>query len=435
MSANHQQMDASEYIAKVNELNRLKHGDGEALRRAEVQARDALARMKRDSLDTQQHISQQRQRMLQKLRYVENLTISTLNDAAVSAEQARQRVDQLKNDIKEVSRSIGEIMDSTKKAFATAVAMYEQAKTELSISQLDPNYARFAPDELMSINKHIELLEGKDLSGPAMQAEVQMIMTDIFHMDVIVSNKRVAFIQDQAEALKLAGELLAKADNVRKNNFEEVGNEHSRLMDIDFWTDGCFEEMEKEVRDILQSIIKGQNEAQYSHIQLQKDLSRLRELEKIEDMLVACSRAKMNLSYYRKEQGELIQEILETDHQYALISKGFVRGDEREAYILRMRRHTDDAQIEVIINPGEKDGESDVYFRVDSTTYMDSATMISVTEAIAKELEENGVDMKQYRACHPEQMPQFQPGDTLEISNQVRRYHSIIQRQPITIPT
>ena len=61
--------------------------------------------------------------------------------------------------------------------------------------------------------------------------------------------------------------------------------------------------------------------------------------------------------------------------------------------------------------------------------------MASVTEAIAKELEENGVNMKQYKACQPEQMPQFHPGDSLEISNQARLYHGITQRQPITLST
>lgn len=433
MSENHQQMEARVYLAKVNELDRLKNGDVEALRRAEAQARDALARMKRESESTQQRISQQRRQMLKKLRDVENLTISTLSDAAVSVEQSRLRVNQLHDEIVEVSKGISEIMESTKKAYASAVAMYEQAKTEMTVSELDPDYARFASNELLSINKRIELLAGKDLSGPAMQAEVQMIMTEIFHMDIIVSNKRIAFIQEQAEALKLAEVLLAKADNVRKNNYEEIGNDETRLMDMDFWTDGCFSELETELRTILQNIVQGQTNSHYSHTQLQKDLSRLHELGKIEDMLVATARAKMNLSYYRKEQGELIQEILETDHRYTLISKGFAKGDERDAYMLRMQRHTDSAQIEVIINPGEKDGEADVYFRVDSTTYMDSETMASITEAIAKELEENGVDMKQYRSCNPEQMPQFQLGDTLEISSQARMHHSIKERRPMTM--
>lgn len=435
MSANHQEMKAEIYLAKVKELEYLKHGDGEALRRAEMQARDALARMKRESENTQKQISQERRNILHKLRDAENLVINTLCDVAVSTEQAQQRVNQLQDDIKEVSKSISRIMDSAKETYATAEIMYEQVKAEMIASQLNPDYARFAQEELLAINKRIQLLADKDLSGPAMQAEIQMIMTDIFYMDVIVSNKRVIFIQDQAEALKLAEELLAKAKNVRNNNYEEVGKEETRLMDMDYWTDGCFTEMEIEVQSILQRIVKGQNNAHYSHIQLQKDLCRLRELEKVEDMLVVSARSKMNLSYYRKEQGELIQEILETDHRYTLIRKGFARDDEREAYILRMLRHTDGAQIEVIINPGDRDGESDVYFRVDSTTYMDSATMASVTEAIAKELEENGIDMKQYKACHPEQMPKFHPGDALEISNEARRYHSITERKPTTMST
>lgn len=433
MSENHTHMSSADFLAQVHELEQLKQGDGEALRRAEQQARDALARMQRESSKTQQNISRQRQRLQQKLQEVENKVIATLTDASVTAEQAQQRIGQLQASIKEVTQSISDIVESTKGTYANAATMYAQAKEEITASLLDPNYARFANDELQAINQRINLLSGKELSGAAIQAEVQMIMTDIYHMDIIVSNKRVAFIQDQAEALRLAETLLAKASNVRENNREEVGNKSSRLMDIDFWTDGCFREMEQEAKTIRQRVLDGQTDAEYSHQQLQKDLARLRELEKIEDLLVANARAKMNLSYYRQEQGQLIQDILETDHRYTLVSKGFAGGDEREAYILRMRHEKSGAQIEVIINPGEKDGEADVYFRVDSTTYMDSATMASITGAIAKDLEENGVDMKQYRACHPEQMPQYQPGDPLDISEQARKYHGIAQRQPMSI--
>lgn len=436
MSENHTLMKSSDFLAQVHELEQLKYGDGEALRRAEQQARDALARMKRESSETQQHISRQRQLLQQKLQEVENETIATLRDATISVEQARQRIGQLQASIKEVTRSISDIVESTKGTYANAATMYAQAKEEITASLLDPNYARFASNELQSINQRINLLSGKDLSGAAIQAEVQMIMTDIYLMDVIVSNKRVSFIQDQAEALRLAETLLAKARNVRENNREEVGNKNTRLMDIDFWTDGCFREMEQETAILRQHILAGQTDAGYSCEQQKKDVARLRELERIEDLLVADARAKMNLSYYRQEQGELIQEILETDHRYMLVAKGFAKGgDEREAYILRMRHEKSGAQIEVIINPGEKDGEADVYFRVDSTTYMDSATMASITEAIAKDLEENGVEMKQYRACHPEQMPQFQPSDTLDISSQARQYHGIRQRQPMAMPS
>ena len=155
MSANHQQMDAGVYLAKVNELDRLKNGDGEALRRAEAQARETLARMKRESGNTQQRISQQRLSLLQKLRNVENLTVSTLSDIEISTEQARLRVSQLQENVKEVSESICGIISSAQETYKTAIAMYEQARAELTASQLDPDYVRFAPDKLFTIEKQI----------------------------------------------------------------------------------------------------------------------------------------------------------------------------------------------------------------------------------------------------------------------------------------
>lgn len=439
MSANHQSMSSQEYLEKVEELQHLKHGDGEALREAEEQARKALDRMKKDTARVMQGISRQRSKLLTNLTNIENAAVQTLGDVAASAEQTQQRLNLLQGNIKEAFREVAALIASTNATYATAAELYQQAKAELTTCQLEVDYMRFAADDLQSIDQRIRLLQGQDLSGAAMQAAVQMIMADIYNMDIRVSSKRVAFIRDQAEALRTAEELLAKAKNVRENNHEELDNAESPLMDMDFWTDGCFGELENEVSAILQRVRSGQTDADYRQDQLTKDLNRLRELERIQDMLVATARAKINLSYYRRQQGDLIESILMNDHHYFTISKGFAKGgDEREAFILRMRRHTDGgegAQIEVIINPGEKDGEADVYFRVDSSTYMDSETMASITQAIADELQENGVDMRQYRACNPEQMPQFQPGDTLDISDEARRYHSIPQRQPMTMPT
>ncbi len=436
MSANHQQMKSSDFLAKTKELERLKNGDGEALRRAEKQARESLERMKKDSTTLLNSVSRERRRLLEKLNGIENDTIRTLNDITRSTEQTRAHVRQLQERIQEAAKDVADLEKAGRDAYTTAVEMYQHAKEELAAVRLDPDYLRFAGDEVAAIEERLERLGGKDLSGAAVQAQTQMIMTDIYHMDILVSGKRVAFIEKMADALQKSGELLAKARNVRENNLEELDNVSSRLMDIDFWTDGCFSIMEQELKEIQQRVRNGQTDAGYSQKQLDKDMARLQELERIEDMLVSSARAKINLSYYRKEQGELIQTILEDDHRYTLISKGFAKGgDEREAYILRMQRHSDGAQIEVIINPGQKDGEADVYFRVDSSTYMDSATMASITQAIADELKENGVDMSQYKSCHPEQMPQFRPGDSLDISEQARRFHGIPQRQPMAMPS
>lgn len=139
MSANHQQMPASEYLAKVEELDRLKHGDGEALRRAGKQAREALARMRQESVSTQQGISRQRQEMQKRLRDIENRIIDTLSGVAISAEKVQQRVNQLQDDIQEVGRNISEIMNSAKNNYSTAVAMYEQAKLEITAIKLNPD--------------------------------------------------------------------------------------------------------------------------------------------------------------------------------------------------------------------------------------------------------------------------------------------------------
>ncbi len=434
MSGNHQQMPSKKYLEKVERLQKLKHGDIEAMRQAENNAQKSLERMERRSLEMQKGISEARQKHLNKLYAIENRTIGVLNDVNKSAEEIHASIQDLQEHLKEATNDIEEALSALKQTSESTASMYMQAKNEFLLCQLDSNYMRFEPDEMNSIQIKLRNLENTELSGAAKQAQLETILNDIFLMDIQVSAKRMAFIKDDSEALRLAETLTTQAKNIRENNYEDIDNKSGRLLDIDFWTDGCFSVMEKEVEEIRKRLLDGQTDSHYTHKQLQKDLKRLRELEGIQDFLLNDARAKYNLSQHREAQGEFIEQILSDDHRYSLIDKGFAKKDEREAYIVRMYRHTDEAQIEVIINPGNKNGENDVYFRVDSTTYMDEKTMASITQAIADELHENGIEMSQYRGCQAEYLPQFKQGDSLDISSEARGFHGIGERKPLQMP-
>lgn len=434
MSANHQQMPSKIYLEKVERLQKLKHGDLEAMRQAEKNAQDILKRMERKSSEMQKSISEARQDHLNKLYEIENRTIGVLNDINKSTEETRASIQDFQEHLKKAVDVIDEALKEVKQTSESSAAMYIQTKKEFLLCQLDSNYMRFEPDEMNSTEIKLRNLENVELSDAAKQAQLEMILNDIFLMDIKVSDKRMAFIKDNAEALQLVESLSAQAKNIRKNNYEDIDNKSGKLLDIDFWTDGCFSVMEKEVEEIRQRLLDGQSDSHYSHKQLQKDLKRLRELERIQDFLINDARAKYNLSQHREAQGEFIEQILSDDHRFRLIDKGFAQKDEREAYLVRMYRHTDKAQIEVIINPGNKNGENDVYFRVDSTTYMDEKTMASITQAIADELHENGIEMSQYRGCQAEKLPQFKQGDSLDISTEARGFHGIEERKPLQIP-
>ena len=99
-----------------------------------------------------------------------------------------------------------------------------------------------------------------------------------------------------------------------------------------------------------------------------------------------------------------------------------------QSFILRMQRHTDNAEIEVIVSPTSRIGEYNLYFRLDTKTYSDESVIRSITEALANDFKEAGLKIDVNPHCCAERLEPFNIARPT-ISDAARHLHNIPEPQ------
>ena len=187
-------------------------------------------------------------------------------------------------------------------------------------------------------------------------------------------------------------------------------------------------DLELELKDLNQRVSEGYNDSSYSNEMLKSDLNRIIELEMAKDLIISEARIAYNQSKMREDQALAAMDILIEDHQFSLVGKGFEGNDRRESFILRMQRHTDNAEIEVIVSPTSRIGEYNLYFRLDTKTYSDESVIRSITEALANDFKEAGLKIDVNPYCCAERLEPFNIARPT-ISDAARLLHNIPEPQ------
>lgn len=425
MSANHTYMSAETYLALETEILKLQEGNGQELKKVEQKVSSQLQQMQRSGQATLNKLNQQRRANISQITQAMQGVRDAAADAQSDAAAAQRQLTQLNAAARNAQAQVDQLNEATKQAFATAAQLYQEMRNQFAATRLDVAYQRFASADQASIEALIKQADAQQAGSNALQMLAVSIMNDIHVMDIYVAQQRALFDADYLKATRLAGTILAQCKNVESDAKDDDG----KPLDISFWTDGRYALVKEEAAAIQQRLESSYEDPSYSFDDLKKDLARLEELHKIGKQLVAEGIEASRHSLNREAQGLECMNILQEDHHFSQVGAGFDMNDPREAYIVRMKRHTDGALIEVIVNQGKKPGEYEVYFRLDATTYQDQRVMDTINGAIAESFREAGVKMELFKNCSPEPMQNFIPGQQVTVSDVARRRHGIQHRQ------
>ena len=428
MSANHTYVSSEELFRDAEEMHRLSTGNIEEMRRAEAQARSEIEKMRNRGRRMLDSLGSERRKAVSRLQAEEERLMAEIDTVNDNAQSAADRANELKVAAVAALDSVNQMLDDLKNADKTAMELYQEARRQYAMTQSDTMYMRFAQDQMDSIRIRLDKMGISGVAEDAMQIMSMTVLTDIYHMDVEVARKKAEYNVMFAQAVELGNRLMACCRNLRAGNRADLEDETSELLDIDFWTDGRFSQMEAEIGQIMARLERSYDDPGYTAEVLRKDYARLDELMRMKDILAVASRKEYNKSQLRQVQALTCMDILEEFHHFSIVGHGFDMNDEREAYVVRMRRHTDNAEIEIIVNHGSRDEEFEVYFRVDSSTYHDEAVMADLRGQIQKDFQEAGISMVEYSGCTAEALEPFTPGKIC-ISQRARSYHGMTRRQ------
>lgn len=425
MSANHTRLDRDIYEANIKELIRL-----EECKNSDLAARSEIERMAkqmdRENQSLAERAGESRRKTIWKLQEIEQ-------EARRSFAQLDGRIVKDAGKVQELSRrtqvigwEMDRVISEARQKLGSAAAIMSQAKLDYQLSTEDPNYRKFGQDRLDDLAAQLKIIDKMEQSDASMQQVALRITGDIYALDVSVSNSKQQYELEQLEAQGLAAQLKNRMQSVREN--VHYGEKTTDLVDLDYWTDGKFKLLEEEIDRIVSGMEEKRYDPDYGIEELRADTRRLAEIDQIQLNLVQDALEKSNLSEAREEMAQVVTRILAEQYGYTdVIGNGFDMGDLRECYIVRLRRHTDGAQIEILINPGVLNGENVLYFRIDNATYLDQQVMDGINEEIENELRTYGIRIFDKQGCQPETLEEFNPTKPL-VSAQARTRHQIKSR-------
>lgn len=425
MSANHVRLDKQVYLANMAELVRLenKKGSCESARRM---IDKAASKLNSSNSMLAKDISDYRRSLLERLEGIEQESRRVFKIAEDKIAQDDEAVRELSHRVVSLQKAAQGVLnvEGAKKA---AILM-SQAKIDFAAIQNDPEYVKFGSDMIASIASKLDVIDRLEQSSSSLQMQAIRLTGEIYETDLTVSKRKIEYERLHLQALGLAEQISSEMDSLRKNTYYNPETK-DKLVDYDYWTDQRFGELEQEVKEIVDRIERGRCDPSYTTSTLKRDFERLRELNQIKDITAADAIETIALSDARREMAQIVSDIMCQEHRFSIVGEGFDGLDMREAYIIRMKRYIDDAEVEIIVSPNKEKGENDLYYRINNQCYTDEQTMNSVYERINKELyEEYGIESALRQKCHPEPMEPFNPARPC-ISEQTRRRHQIESRK------
>ena len=428
MSEHHTRIDTDQLLAEIEELEQLKTGNTQAVKQAERRVEESINQQRRNADNLQRALSKERAKNIQRAQAIVHLMKQNSSSAVRSANIVQNNMKQLNDAIIEASSSIEVLVQEAKERASSAEQLYLELTKDFMKTESFVQYRRFAADMKASIRERLSKLCNKEVSDSAMQLMTTSVIADIYQMDLLVTREQAVFDINWIEAKRILESTISQLESAKSENYEEIGNHQSELLDINYWTDGRFNDLELELKDLNQRVSEGYNDSSYSNEMLKSDLNRIIELEMAKDLIISEARIAYNQSKMREDQALAAMDSLIEDHQFSLVGKGFEGNDRRESFILRMQRHTDNAEIEVIVSPTSRIGEYNLYFRLDTKTYSDESVIRSITEALANDFKEAGLKIDVNPCCCAERLEPFNIARPT-ISDAARHLHNIPEPQ------
>ena len=425
MSSNHVRLDKQVYKANMEELIRLENKKG-SCESAKRTIDKAAAKLNSSNSILSKEISDYRKSLIEKLDSIERDSRRTFQIAGDKIARDEASVNHISERVAELQGDAQRILNN--EGAKKAAVLMSQAKIDFSSIQNDPDYIKFGSDKLAAIAASMETIDRLEQSSSSLQMQAIRLTGDIYDVDLTVSLRKMEYERLHLQALGLAEQILFEMKNLRENTYYNPELK-DKLVDFDYWTDQRFGELEKEVRDIADRIERGRSDPSFTSSSLRAELERLVELNQIKDIAAADAMETIALSDARMQMAQIVSDIMCQEHRFTIIGAGFDGLDMREAYIIRMKRNMDGAEVEIIVSPNKEKGENDLYYRINNQCYTDQDMMSSIYESINRELfEEFGIESALTQKCRPESLEPFNPARP-SISEETRRRHLIGSRK------
>ena len=291
----------------------------------------------------------------------------------------------------QINSIVEEVHNDKAKAAGTKQALRAAYNEQLSILQLK-EHEKYVPKELAAINARLSNIDS--LPDVAACAVLNTEFNNLLTIDADLEQSKLIYETKHLLTLKAAEEVLARMNENRNmvsltdgdGNVVKKENGEIAKIELDFWTEGEYGKLEKDLRSLVERVTNGLHNPNFTTEDLDKALQNIQNIDQQQNELVIESIKNGNASQVRAEMADAIIEHLE-GQRFQVIERGYENMDARNAYFIKLDDGT--SEIVVVVNP--ENSENNLVIRKTVDTDLSEPSLIQMNEDIDKVLQEAGL--------------------------------------------
>ena len=230
---------------------------------------------------------------------------------------------------------------------------------EKLVQDIDENYPhkRFTPGELNGIKNKLNDAQRALNNSNAQEASVYITdgLKELTKLREKILKSQMEYDITYNETMRSLTELLERIKDKDVPLKEDCPNRirTEELKKIDFWTDGKYSKLEKELNDV-KALLK-QNKDKMNIDKIQGEYKRVGELEAELNKILNTARNRLLASMQREDIANKIAEELADPNGFYTVDNGFESGDPKASYVIstRLNESPQSPEIIVVLEPKE----------------------------------------------------------------------------------
>lgn len=337
-----------------------------------------------------------------------NSRINETNDfVSRVVEQVNTNFERQQTLIDAVTNKVNDIIERQQNQEQRALMHLENCQALLNIARSNLAVQKFAPEGLNELESAFQNLPTLEDGPQAISAQASNLRQQILKVQKNAQKEQLTFdiiytaTLAQAESVLEIMQRNREVTYFRSENNEIIKNESGEgiRVEVDFWTDGAYLEVEKQIRAYREVLKRDKAKSQLTQKRVETILAELRSLELKQAELITNAALKGMLSEERVIVSEQIINVLyksgfelkrdHTDsplHNYLGNREKGTEFDQREGVYAVLKRG--EVEITVLINPNENGRENQIVFQRNDENNDNPAELRHTIRSIRKAIEE-----------------------------------------------
>lgn len=334
---------------------------------------------------------------------------SLRNTTANALNKTNTRIDALQKETRNALKNQQQQIDSIVEDFNRRNANNEALKSELlkacnsQVSLIElKNHEKYAPTELLGIKERLNGINNLPVQSAI--ANLNYYFYSLLELSSKIEVRKKEYETVHLFTLDAVNEVLSKVEKNKnelpltdgKNDVVRDENGNVITIDINFWSDERYQQLEGELNEIKRRITSNIDAPSYLKDNLENDLLEVQRIDEEQSLIVNDAIKRANASLIRAEISDTIVDYVEGGINIPLSSCGYENGDQRKAYYLKFEDN--DNKILVVIDP--LDIENNKVVRKTIFTTLNELDQEEINRNIDDLLRSQGLSMGKGQCIH-----------------------------------